>query len=99
MYTYFSIVVLGCEFANFFHWGAERSEQFHYQPKSGWLWIMMILVMVATIAGLILYLTGIVVTPELIWPMCAFVTIQAIYSIAHRHQLRKQKFLQQVAER
>lgn len=96
--TYFCIVVLGCELANLLHWGAERDEQFHYLPQSGWLWIMMVLLIAATIAETFLHLTGMTTSPNLIWLLCAFTTFQAGFSIIHRHRLRKQKYLQQVIE-
>ena len=96
--TYFCIVILGGELANVLHWGAERGEQFHYLPQSGWPWITVVFLIAATIAGTFLHLTGIATSPNLLWLLCAFTSFQAIYSIAHRHQLRKQKYLQQVIE-
>jgi hypothetical protein len=96
--TYFCIAMLGCELANFLHWGAERGEKFHYLPQSGWLWTMMVVLIAATIAETFLHLTGVATSPNLLWSLCAFTSFQAIFSIALRHQLRKQKYLQQVAE-
>jgi hypothetical protein len=95
--TCFLIAFCVGEGANLLHWGAERGEQFHYQPKSGWLWIVMVLLIVAMIAGVFLYLAGIAAAPNMVWAMTGFSAFEAIYSIAHRHHLRRQWYLQHVA--
>lgn len=101
--TYFCIAFLGCELANFLHWGADRGKQLHYLPKSGWLRIMMVLLITVTITAIIaatlVHLMGVTTSQKLIWLLCAFPTFHAGYSIAHRHRLRKQKYLQQVTPR
>ncbi|MDB5343026.1 MAG: hypothetical protein JWP89_1403 [Schlesneria sp.] len=93
------LIVFGCgEVANFLHWRRQSGEEFHYHPRGSWLWIVMVILMVAMVGGASLNLVEVVAAPNFLWAMTAFSAFQVIYSIAYRHQLRKQMLLQQIAK-